>query len=74
MRSSLRQWRWFRALALVPAAALLGAPYIADRLEPRIFGLPPLLAWIVLWVLLASVTMGVIGWLDGQAERDEPVS
>lgn len=61
--------RWYRALALIPAFALLGAPYIADRLEPRIFGLPPLLAWIVCWVLLASATMGLIGWLDGKVER-----
>lgn len=61
--------RWHRLLALLPAAALLGAPWIADRVEPKLAGMPFLLAWIVAWVLLASVTMGIIGWLDGRAER-----
>jgi hypothetical protein len=61
--------RWYRALALIPAAALLGAPWIADAVEPKLAGMPFLLAWIVAWVLLASVTMGIIGWLDGRRER-----
>ena len=34
-------------LALVPLAALLGAPFVANRVEPRILGLPFLLAWCV---------------------------
>lgn len=63
--------RWHRLLALVPAGALVGAPWIADRLEPTIAGMPFLLGWIVVWVLLASATMGVIGWLDARMERPQ---
>lgn len=39
-------------LALVPILALtLGIPF-ANRVEPRIVGLPFLLAYIVVWILL----------------------
>jgi hypothetical protein len=61
--------RWYRLLALIPAAALLGAPFLVDRIEPFAAGMPLLLAWIVAWVLLTSIVMGVIGWLDGRVER-----
>jgi hypothetical protein len=30
--------------------------------------MPLLLAWIVAWVLLTSVVMGLINWLDSRAE------
>jgi hypothetical protein len=60
--------RWYRLLAIIPAAALLGAPFLVDRIEPRIAGMPLLLAWIVAWVLLTSVVMGLINWLDSRAE------
>jgi hypothetical protein len=43
------------ALAGVPVLALtLGIPF-ANRLEPRIAGLPFLLAYIVIWILLTPV-------------------
>lgn len=40
------------ALALIPVLALtLGIPF-ANRVEPRIAGLPFLLAYITIWILL----------------------
>ncbi|MEO7360756.1 MAG: DUF3311 domain-containing protein, partial [Gemmatimonadaceae bacterium] len=50
-------FRRHHLLAVVPLLALLLAPYIANRLEPRILGMPFLLGWIVVWVLLTSVVM-----------------
>lgn len=42
-------------LALVPVLALtLGIPF-ANRLEPRIAGLPFLLAYIVIWIVLTPL-------------------
>lgn len=55
--------RW---LALVPATALLGAPWFANRVEPRIAGMPFLLAWIVAWIVISSAVMAVIGAVDGR--------
>jgi 4-hydroxybenzoate polyprenyltransferase len=56
-------------LALLPLAALLGAPFVANRVEPRILGLPFLLAWCVGAVLLTSATMAVIHALDRRIDR-----
>jgi hypothetical protein len=48
-----RSPRWM--LALVPFVALTFAiPYV-NRVEPRIFGLPFLLAWITAWLLMTPL-------------------
>jgi hypothetical protein len=39
-------------VALIPFCALVFGPFLANQLEPRIFGLPFLLAYCVFWVLL----------------------
>lgn len=52
------------ALALLPAAALLAAPFVANRVEPWILGLPFLLFFTVASVLLTALVMGVIHHLD----------
>lgn len=58
-------FRRHHLLAVVPLLALLSAPYVANRLEPRILGMPFLLGWIVAWVLITSVVMALILKLDG---------
>jgi hypothetical protein len=42
-------------VAAIPFFALTLGPFVANRLEPRIFGLPFLLAYCVFWVLLTPV-------------------
>ena len=42
-------------LALIPALMLTFAVPLVNRVEPRIFGLPFLLVWIVLWVAIPPV-------------------
>ena len=72
---SPKVFRRHHLLALVPLFALLFAPYFANRIEPRILGMPFLLGWIVIWVLLTSVVMGVILLLDGDVtETDSSTS
>lgn len=44
-------------LAAVPVAMLLGALPLVNRAEPRIFGLPFLLVWLIFWVLIAPLFM-----------------
>jgi hypothetical protein len=51
-------------LALAPPIALLASGWVANRVEPRVLGLPFLLVWIAGWVVLTSVIMGVIYRLD----------
>jgi hypothetical protein len=53
-------------LAAIPFLALILGPFIANRLEPRIFGLPFLLAYCVFWVLLTPV---FLFWVDRLRKR-----
>lgn len=61
--------RAHHTLALIPVAALLAAPFVADR-PGRVLGLPVLLAWTVGAVLLSAAVMALIHRLDGSS-RDE---
>ena len=52
-------------LASIPFAALTVAVPLVNRIEPRILGLPFVLAWIVAWVFLTPVFL----WSVGRVER-----
>lgn len=62
--------RAHHALAIVPAVALLIAPWVADR-PARVLGVPFLLAWTVGAVLLTSATMWLIHRLDAPDHGDD---
>jgi hypothetical protein len=51
--------------ASIPVIGLTLAVPFVNRVEPRILGLPFLLAWIALWVLLTPLFV----WAIGRAER-----
>ena len=53
---------------VVPAMLTIGIPF-ANRVEPRIFGLPFLLAWIVLGMVLTPICLSIIYRLEGRHER-----
>jgi len=56
-----RPYHW---LALIPPLGMLiGVPFV-NRGRPHVFGLPPLMAWMIAWILLTSIIMGVIFALD----------
>ena len=57
----MRAHRW---LALLPAIGMLAGVPFANRVEPYVFGLPFLLFWIVAWVVITSVVMGIVYALD----------
>jgi hypothetical protein len=37
---------------------------LVNRIEPRVFGLPFLLCWMIAWVLLAPAFLWTIGRLE----------
>jgi hypothetical protein len=47
-------------LAAIPALALSVAIPFVNRDEPRILGLPFLLAWIIAWVLLVPAFLWIV--------------
>ena len=51
-------------LAALPFLGLLGGIPFANRVTPFVLGLPFILFWIVLWVVLTSAIMYVIYALD----------
>lgn len=61
-----RPWRW---LAAVPATGIVLAPFVANRVEPFVLGLPFLLAFITGWVLVTSAVMALIFMLDERADK-----
>jgi divalent metal cation (Fe/Co/Zn/Cd) transporter len=54
-------------LAVVPFIGIFGGPIFHNSVTPFIFGMPFILAWIVLWVLISSAVMAVIYRLDPAA-------
>ena len=53
-----------RVLAALPfIGILLGVPFV-NRVEPLVLGMPLVLAWIVMWVVLSSIIMAIIYRLD----------
>lgn len=57
-------------LAALPFIGILvGAPFV-NRVEPFVFGMPFILFWIVMWVVLTSGIMAVVYVLD-PANREE---
>ena len=63
--------RIHRWLAAVPPVALLGGVPFANHVEPYVLGLPFLLFWVVLWVVLTGPVMGLIYALDAAAARQD---
>ena len=53
--------RW---LAVLPFLGMLIGPVFLNRVEPLVLGMPLLLAWLVMWVVLTSVIMAAIYAFD----------
>lgn len=60
--------RW---LAAIPFLALIVGPFFVNR-ATIVVGLPFLLAWIVVWILLTSLIMAVIYAADPANREGEP--
>jgi Protein of unknown function (DUF3311) len=58
-------------LAVMPfLGVLVGNPYF-NRVEPLILGMPLILAWIVLWIVLTAAIMAII-YVTDPANREVP--
>jgi len=62
--------RW---LAALPFLGMLIGPVFLNRVQPLVLGMPLLLAWLVMWVLLTSAIMALIYAFDpaNRADADE---
>ena len=60
-----------RLLSLMPFAGLLIGVAFANRVEPRVFGMPFLLAWVVAWVFISVGVMACVYRLDPTNRADD---
>ena len=58
-------------LAVLPFLGLLGGIPFANRVTPFVLGLPFILFWIVLWVVVTSLIMWVIYVTDPRNRAGE---
>lgn len=58
-------------LALIPFVGILGGVFFANHVQPYVLGLPFLMFWIVLWVVLTSAIMALIYMLDPVNREEE---
>ena len=65
--------RFIHLLAALPFVVILGGILFANRVEPYVLGLPFILFWIVMWVVLTSVIMGIVYVLDPTNRRGRPL-
>lgn len=63
--------RLIYVLAALPFLGILGGIIFANRVEPFVLGMPFILFWIVLWVVLTSGIMAVVYRLDPANKEDE---
>ncbi|OLL28456.1 hypothetical protein BTH42_27205 [Burkholderia sp. SRS-W-2-2016] len=53
-----------RVLAALPFIGMLVGIAFVNRVEPLVLGMPFVLAWIVMWVILSSIIMAIVYKLD----------
>ncbi len=49
-----------RLLAILPFLGILVGVAFVNRVEPLVLGMPLVLGWLVIWIVLSAVVMGII--------------
>ena len=61
--------RW---LSVLPALGILAGTPFVNRAAPLVLGFPPILAWLVFWVVATSVVMAVVYAADPANRAPRP--
>ncbi|WP_163102810.1 DUF3311 domain-containing protein [Peribacillus alkalitolerans] len=65
--------KYAKLLLIIPFIGLCVLLPLANRIEPYILGVPFLLFWVALWMVLSSVTLLIVYKLDPENEGSEVV-
>ena len=57
-------------LAIIPFIGLLGGVPFVNKVTPYVFGMPFVLFYIVLWVVLTSAIMAIVFKLDPENKEE----
>ncbi|MBE3570443.1 MAG: DUF3311 domain-containing protein [Bacillales bacterium] len=60
-----------RSLMLLPFLGILGGIPFANRVTPYIIGLPFILFWIVVWVIMTSIIMAIVYRFDPKVKEED---
>jgi hypothetical protein len=60
-----------KTLAVLPFLGVLVGAVFLNRVTPLVLGLPLLMAWLILWILLTSAIMAVIYFTDPANRRSD---
>lgn len=63
--------KYIKLLLIIPFIGMILCLPLANRIEPYVLGLPFLLFWIVLWMVLSSVIMAIIYKFDPDNKEGE---
>ncbi|MDM5332015.1 DUF3311 domain-containing protein [Ureibacillus composti] len=63
--------KYIKLLLIIPFIGMILCLPLANRIEPYVFGLPFLLFWIVLWMILSSLIMTIIYKFDPDNKEGE---
>jgi cation transporter-like permease len=58
-------------LAIIPFIGLLGGVPFANKVTPYVFGMPFVLFYIVLWVVITSAIMAIVFKMDPSNKEEE---
>lgn len=58
-------------LGLIPFIGMLSGLPFANKVTSLVLGLPFLLFWIVLWVILTSAVMAIVNFIDPANRKEE---
>ncbi|MBT2696273.1 DUF3311 domain-containing protein [Bacillus sp. ISL-40] len=58
-------------IAIIPFIGLLGGVPFANKVTPYVFGMPFVLFYIVLWVVITSGIMAIVFKLDPKNKEEE---
>jgi pilus assembly protein TadC len=58
-------------LAIIPFIGLLGGIPFANKVTPYVFGMPFVLFYIVLWVVITSGIMAIVFKMDPANKEEE---
>ncbi|WP_026567003.1 DUF3311 domain-containing protein [Bacillus sp. UNC41MFS5] len=58
-------------LAIIPFIGLLGGVPFVNKVTPYVFGMPFVLFYIVLWVVITSVIMAIVFKMDPANQEEE---
>lgn len=60
-----------KLLTVIPFIGVLVCIPFVNQVKPYVFGLPFVVFWMVMWVVLTSVIMGIVYKIDPASKESE---